>query len=103
VDFRGRGGEGAIPMYTSGELDLCGEATWSIRRSGDEQLDREREKHLSLTELSQRLNRDISRLSVSARRLVETSTFDSHLSREMEELKSAFLRNSKSQPPFKPR
>ena len=50
-------------------------------------------KHLSLTKLSQRLNRDISSLSVSARRLVEKSTLDSHLSKKMEELKSAFVRN----------
>lgn len=47
-------------------------------------------RQLSLTELSQRLNRDISSLSVSARRLVEKSTLDSHLSKKMEELKSAF-------------
>lgn len=45
-------------------------------------------KHLSLTELSHRLNRDVSSLSVSARRLVEKSQLDSHLSRKMEELRS---------------
>jgi putative transposase len=46
-------------------------------------------RHLSLTELSKRLNRDISSLSVSAGRLVEKSKFDNHLSKKMEELKSA--------------
>ena len=50
-------------------------------------------KHLFLMELSHRLNRDISSLNVSARRLVEKSQLDSHLRRKMEELKSAFLKN----------
>jgi len=43
--------------------------------------------------LGLRLNRDISNLIVAARRLVEKSTLDSHLSRKMEELKSAFVRD----------
>jgi putative transposase len=53
--------------------------SWIVRETGN----------LSLTELSKRLNRDISSLSVSARRLVEKSKLDEHLSKKMEELKSA--------------
>jgi hypothetical protein len=59
--------------------EVRGMISWIVRET----------KHLSLTELSQRLNRDISSLSVSARRLVERSNFDNHLTRKMEELKAA--------------
>jgi hypothetical protein len=59
--------------------EVRGMISWVVRET----------KHLSLTELSQRLNRDISSLSVAARRLVERSKFENHLARKMEELKAA--------------
>jgi REP element-mobilizing transposase RayT len=45
-------------------------------------------KHLSLTELSKRLNRDISSLSVAARRLVEKSRSNPRLAKKMEKLRT---------------
>jgi putative transposase len=53
--------------------------SWIVRETG----------HLSLTELSKRLNRDISSLSVSAQRLVEKSQLDKHLAKKMEEVRAA--------------
>jgi putative transposase len=46
-------------------------------------------EHLSLTELSKRLKRDLSTLSVSAQRLAEKSQLDKHLAGKMEELRAA--------------
>jgi putative transposase len=51
--------------------------SWVVRETG----------HLSLTELSKRLRRDLSSLSVAARRLEEKSKTDARLARKMKELK----------------
>ena len=48
--------------------------------------------HLSLTELSRRVNREISSLSVAARRLVDKSQFNAHLARKMIRLKTELLK-----------
>jgi len=48
-------------------------------------------RHLSLTELSRRLNRDLSTLSVAAKRLVEKSKSDPGLRKRMTNLKSDLL------------
>jgi REP element-mobilizing transposase RayT len=58
--------------------EVRGMSSWIVRET----------KHLSLSELSKRLNRDISILSVSAQRLVEKSKSDNHLARKMEEISS---------------
>ncbi len=54
---------------------------WLVREAG----------HLSLTELSKRLNRDISGLSMAAARLVESSKTDSLLAARMAKLKLELL------------
>jgi chromosomal replication initiation ATPase DnaA len=54
-------------------------------------------RHLSLTELRKRLHRDISSLSVAARRLEEKSKTDARLARKMEELKRGVMKLQNSQ------
>lgn len=56
--------------------------SWLVRES----------PHLSLTELSRRLNREISSLSWAARRLVDKANFNAHLSRKMTQLRIELLK-----------
>jgi hypothetical protein len=64
-----------------GPSEMRGMISWIVREAA----------HLSLMELSKRLNRDISSLSVAARRLVEKSKIDTRLAKKMAQLKSDLL------------
>jgi len=64
-----------------GPSEVRGMISWIVREAG----------HLSLTELSKRINRDISSLSVAARRLVEKSKIDTRLAKKMAQLKLDLL------------
>ena len=60
-----------------GPSEVRGMISWLVREA----------RHLSLTELSTRLNRDLSTLSVAAKRLVERSRRDPGLRKRMTNLK----------------